>query len=58
MIKGMIINIDHVSSQARAAIHAIATGSFGGYPINALHNNPNAMLVGNKGKLMTPFPHE
>ena len=58
MIKGMIVNIDHVSSIARKDINAIATGSFGGYPLNALHNNPNNMLIGAKGSLATPFPHE
>ncbi|MBI3074269.1 MAG: membrane dipeptidase [Deltaproteobacteria bacterium] len=58
MRKGMIVNIDHVSSNARRDIHAIATGAFGGYPLNALHNNPNSRLVGSTGKKKTPFPHE
>ena len=56
MRKGMIVNIDHTSSRARTAIHGLATQSFGGYPLNALHNNPNSRLVGKKGE--TPFPHE
>ncbi|MBN1205567.1 MAG: membrane dipeptidase [Myxococcaceae bacterium] len=58
MIKGMIVNIDHVSSNTRKAIHALATKDFGGYPLNALHNNPNALLVGSAGRLATPSPHE
>lgn len=57
MLKGMIVNIDHVSSNARKDIHAISK-AFGGYPLNALHNNPNKMQVGNKGALDTPYPHE
>lgn len=58
MTKGMIVNIDHVSSDTRKEIYALATKSFGGYPLNALHNNPNALLQGNRGKLSTPEPHE
>lgn len=59
MTKGMIVNIDHVSSITRVAMNTIATGEFGGYPLNALHNNPNAMLVANStGKLDTPGRHE
>jgi hypothetical protein len=57
MLKGMIVNIDHVSSEARKNIQVIST-AFGGYPLNALHNNPNKMQVGNKGALDTPYPHE
>jgi microsomal dipeptidase-like Zn-dependent dipeptidase len=57
MLKGMIVNIDHVSSQSRRDIHAVSK-DFGGYPLNALHNNPNRMIVGNKGDLHTAFPHE
>jgi microsomal dipeptidase-like Zn-dependent dipeptidase len=53
---GMIVNIDHVSSEARDDIHAISTLEFGGYPLNALHNNPNARLVGSGDE--TPFPSE
>ncbi|MEQ9496410.1 MAG: Dickkopf N-terminal cysteine-rich domain-containing protein [Deltaproteobacteria bacterium] len=44
MTKGMIVNIDHVSSIARAQIYDLSTKEFGGYPLNALHNKPNAML--------------
>jgi microsomal dipeptidase-like Zn-dependent dipeptidase len=58
MRKGMIVNIDHISSLARRQVHAVATGDFGGYPLNALHNNPNRMLAGNKGGSETSFPHE
>ena len=58
MTRGMIVNIDHTSSKTRAAINAIATKDFGGYPLNALHNSPNSMLVGNTGKVDTPYPHE
>lgn len=57
MQKGMLINIDHVSSQARLDVNAVSK-DFGGYPLNAMHNNPNRMLIGNKGDLDTPFPHE
>jgi microsomal dipeptidase-like Zn-dependent dipeptidase len=57
MLKGMIVNIDQVSSETRKAMDVISK-EFGGYPLNALHNNPNKMLVGNKGSLDTPFPHE
>lgn len=52
---GMIVNLDHVSSYARSEIHEIATTEFGGYPLNALHNNPNEKLVGSSE---TPHPHE
>jgi microsomal dipeptidase-like Zn-dependent dipeptidase len=58
MIKGMIVNIDHVSSTTRGEIHDLAVKDFGGYPLNALHNSPNELLVGSKGALPTPFPHE
>lgn len=58
MTKGMIVNIDHVSSDTRKEIYTIATQSFGGYPLNALHNNPNALLKGNRGALETPEAHE
>jgi len=57
MTRGMIVNIDHVSSVTRVAINQIATRDFGGYPLNALHNNPNKMLDGSKG-LGTADPHE
>lgn len=46
MLKGMIVNIDHVSSIARESIHEVATEVFDNYPLNALHNKPNAMLTG------------
>lgn len=52
MLKGMIVNIDHVSSVARKNIYDIAKSDFGGYPLNALHNNPNKMLTGDS------VPHE
>jgi len=58
MRHGMIVNIDHVSSRARKDIAKISK-SFGTYPMNALHNNPNEMLVANKTKkLKTPGPNE
>lgn len=44
MTKGMIVNLDHVSSFARAQIFDLSTKEFDGYPLNALHNKPNAML--------------
>jgi len=44
MLKGMIVNIDHVSSIARQSIYEIATEVFDDYPLNALHNKPNEML--------------
>ena len=43
---GMIVNMDHVSSKARTRIHDISVTEFGGYPLNALHNNPSARLIG------------
>ena len=42
---GMIINLDHVASQARRGIYTIATRDYWKYPLNALHNNPNEMLL-------------
>ena len=45
---GMIITLDHVSSQARRDIYTIATRDFWKYPVNALHNNPNEMIRPNK----------
>ena len=42
MLKGMIVNLDHVSSESRGDMRVIS-GEFGDYPLNALHNNPNAM---------------
>ncbi len=59
MTKGMIVNIDHVSSDTRKEIYAIATQSFGGYPLNALHNNPNALLKGaGTGAFETPDEYD
>lgn len=46
MRKGMLVNIDHVSSRARIAMRTIANQEFGGYPLNAFHNNPNSLLEG------------
>jgi microsomal dipeptidase-like Zn-dependent dipeptidase len=58
MLRGMIVNIDHVSSRSRTGIDAISK-EFGGYPLNALHNNPNAMMVANThGEHKTPGPNE
>jgi microsomal dipeptidase-like Zn-dependent dipeptidase len=58
MRRGMIINIDHVSSRARADIDRISK-DFGVYPMNALHNNPNEMLVANNhGEHQTPGANE
>ncbi|HHL32179.1 MAG TPA: hypothetical protein ENJ41_06295, partial [Oceanospirillales bacterium] len=48
MLRGMIINIDHVSSRSRMHIHDIATSVFNNYPLNALHNKPNERLVNRK----------
>ncbi|MBC8066783.1 MAG: membrane dipeptidase [Deltaproteobacteria bacterium] len=54
---GMILNLDHVSSRSRKDIDLISA-DFDVYPMNALHNNPNDMLVANGGKLDTPGPNE
>ncbi|HTE52220.1 MAG TPA: membrane dipeptidase [Kofleriaceae bacterium] len=54
---GMIINLDHVSSRARADIHRIAEDELDGYPLNALHNNPNEMLPAAPPSGL-PAPHE
>jgi len=55
---GMIINLDHISSEARKDVAAISK-AFANYPMNALHNNPNAMLVANStSALKTPGPSE
>ncbi|HRC55906.1 MAG TPA: membrane dipeptidase, partial [Kofleriaceae bacterium] len=54
---GMILNLDHVSTRARAEIYAIAVNEQGGYPLNALHNNPNEMLSESPPK-GSPAPHE
>ncbi|MEM6662827.1 MAG: Dickkopf N-terminal cysteine-rich domain-containing protein, partial [Pseudomonadota bacterium] len=45
MLRGMIVNIDHVSSRARIDMRRISR-EFKDYPLNAMHNNPNAMLEG------------
>lgn len=58
MLRGMIVNIDHTSSRSRLDIDRISK-DFGVYPMNALHNNPNAMLVANNhGEAKTPGPNE
>ncbi len=61
MRKGMIMNIDHVSSEARIDMRAISA-EFKGYPLNAFHNRPNAMLVGRSSMTQaskdTPYPNE
>ena len=49
MKKGMIMNIDHVSSKARQHIYHLATRVFKGYPLNALHVKPNERLKDVKG---------
>lgn len=49
MLKGMIVNIDHVSSVARDRMNELATTVFDNYPLNALHNKPNDMLADTKG---------
>ena len=48
MLKGMIVNIDHVSSIARDKMYELATQVFDDYPLNALHNKPNSMLTDEK----------
>jgi hypothetical protein len=48
MLKGMIVNIDHVSSAARQRMHELATDVFDNYPLNALHNKPNQRLSNKK----------
>ena len=45
-----------VSSEARTRIHDISVTEFGGYPLNALHNNPSARLIGSGND--TPYPSE
>ncbi len=45
MLKGMIVNIDHVSSLARDDMYELATDVFDNYPLNAMHNKPNRMLA-------------
>lgn len=58
MQRGMIVNIDHVSSRARVEMDRISQ-EFDGYPLNALHNNPNAMLQANRrSRPPTPGPSE
>lgn len=54
---GMILNLDHVSSRARSEIYDIAMTEQGGYPLNALHNNPNEMLPDSPPS-GSPAPHE
>jgi len=50
MRKGMIMTLDHVSSRARTAIYKHSQDYYN-YPVNALHNNPNEMLI-------DPVPNE
>jgi microsomal dipeptidase-like Zn-dependent dipeptidase len=58
MRRGMIVNIDHVSSRARLDMARISQ-EFDGYPLNALHNNPNALLrASDRGRPRTPGPSE
>ena len=38
-------------------MHNLATQHFGGYPLNALHNNPNELLTG-AGTDAKAFRHE
>jgi microsomal dipeptidase-like Zn-dependent dipeptidase len=57
MLKGMIVNLDHVSSKARRDMRVISR-EFGDYPLNALHNNPNTMLMNYTPGGQPPFRHE
>ncbi|MBL4617823.1 MAG: membrane dipeptidase [Robiginitomaculum sp.] len=61
MRKGMMINIDHISSKARTEMRRISA-EFKGYPLNAFHNRPNAMLIGRSSLTQaaksTPYPNE
>lgn len=61
MRKGMIMNIDHISSKARTEMRRISV-EFKGYPLNAFHNRPNAMLIGRSSLTQaaksTPYPNE
>jgi microsomal dipeptidase-like Zn-dependent dipeptidase len=57
MLKGMIVNLDHVSSEARRDMRVISR-AFGDYPLNALHNNPNTMLRNHRTSDRAPFRHE
>ena len=57
MLKGMIVNLDHVSSKARRDMRVISR-EFGDYPLNALHNNPNTMLMNHTPGGQPPFRHE
>ncbi len=50
MRRGMIMNLDHVSSKTRTDIYNHSQEYYN-YPVNALHNNPNEMLL-------DPVPHE
>lgn len=54
---GMIVNLDHVSRVARQQIYEISQG-YEGYPLNALHNNPNEMVELKSGLLASQNPHE
>lgn len=57
MNKGMLMTIDHTSSKARDEIRAISANRRD-YPLNAFHNNPNAMLQGQLGRNAMPHPNE
>ena len=52
MKKGMIITTDHMSKLARAELK-VMSDERRKYPLNAFHNNPNAMLIG--GKKVGPY---
>ena len=57
MLKGMIVNLDHVSSETRREMRVLSR-EFGDYPLNALHNNPNTMLMNEADAGRAPFKHE
>lgn len=60
MQKGMIVNIDHISSQGRIDVRRVSR-DFRDYPLNALHNNPNGIMepyVSVAGGLPTRWLHE
>ena len=57
MLKGMIVNLDHVSSETRRDMRVLSR-EFGDYPLNALHNNPNTMLMNEADAGRAPFKHE
>ena len=58
MRRGMIMNLGHVSSKARTDLYNHSQEYYN-YPVNALHNNPNEMLImTSKPKPATPGPNE